>query len=420
MLFDKIITFFIPADLRHNKTHPRYTEFYIVANTGVFGLALLAVGAGVMQYVQLSPLGFYLNAALALSFLWSMRLFGHYRIPMLITVLGGLLIVYRFICSTGMIFSVNINLIHLYLVFSLLADKKWGGLAIFFCLGTLLYIYFHTPATYLNARLTSITSNPLYALILHSFITVFLGGSMAYSHHTEEQTRLQIQGLQQQRISLLDEVVKQRTDQLSSMRQAIAADFHDETGNVLAAITRQATLLELHLYDQPEVLLIVKNIINNSNRLYASSKDFLWDLNHESDQPEVLFQYLTAYGQQYYNQFNIAFSAETESPALAVSGQLPPLSSLNLIYIFKEAMGNVIKHAGATEVTLKLVQEVHEVKYILHDNGRWTEPDADTAHYGLQNISQRCQKNHFRFELFTTTSGTRIVVAAPVQTIFVN
>ncbi|MGI4870595.1 MAG: sensor histidine kinase [Janthinobacterium lividum] len=419
MLLDNLITLLLPAELRHDKTHPRYTEFYVVASTTLLGLVMLAVGIGVMQYVHLSPLGFYINAALGLSILVCMRLFGHYRIPMSLTAVGGMVIIYSFIRNSGLIFSINVNLLHLYLLVALLADKKWGWLVVFVCLGALVYVYAHTPPLPVGLRSTSLASNPIYALLLHGFITVFLGGILAYGQYTEEQNRLQIQALQSQKISLLDEAVKQRTEQLNTMRQVVAADFHDETGNVLAAITRQAALLELHLYYQPEVLPILKTIIDNSNRLYASSKDFLWDLNHQSDHPEVLFQYLTAYGQQYYNQFDIAFSAEMKDRT-GMLGQLLPLASLNLIYIFKEAMGNVIKHAGATEVTIELVQAAQEVTYMLQDNGHWAEPDASTAHYGLQNMRHRCHKHNFRFELLTAASGTRLEVTAPVQTIFIS
>jgi signal transduction histidine kinase len=418
MLTDSLVTFFLPSPVRADKLHPRYTEFYVVANACVLGFVLLIAGAGLMHYVQLSPFWFYLNAVLALGILGSMRLLGHYRVPMLLSTVGGLLIIYSAVRTTGMIFSINVNLVHMYLVFALLADKKWGWAAIFTCLGLLLYVYLHTPAVPVGVRWLGLTSNPLYAFCLHAFTTVFLGGAMAYGQYTEEQNRLQLQRLQQQQISLLDEAVRQRTDQLTTMRQAVAADFHDETGNVLAAITRQAALLEWQLDGQPEVLPIVQAIIDNSNRLYASSKDFLWDLNHESDNPEVLFAYLTAYGQQYYNQVDIAFSAEI----ITIQGryQLPPLASLNLIYIFKEAMGNVIKHAGATEVTLELRQVGQQVTYGLQDNGCWAEPSADTAHYGLQNMRQRCRKHHFQFGLFTAPSGTRIEITVPMNTAFIT
>jgi signal transduction histidine kinase len=417
MLTDHVVTFFLPAPVRADRLHPRYPELYAVANAYVLGLVVLLAGASIMHYVHLSPVWFYLNALLALGTLGSLRLLGHYQLPMLLSRVGGLLIIYSAVRPTGMIFSINVNLLHLYLVFALLVDKKWGWLAIFTCLGMLLYLYLHTPSSPAGVIPLGLTSNPLYAFCLHGFTTVFLGGAMAYGQYTEEQNRLQLQHLQQQRISLLDEAVRQRTDQLMTMRQAVAADFHDETGNVLAAITRQAALLEWQLAGQPEVLPIVQAIIDNSNRLYASSKDFLWDLHHESDNPEVLFAYLTAYGQQYYNQFDIAFSADvTAHPA--ARGQLPPLASLNLLYIFKEAMGNVIKHAEATEVKLELVQTTQQVTFALQDNGSWVEPAADTTHYGLQNMRHRCHKHHFQFGLLTAPNGTRIEVTAPVHTTY--
>jgi signal transduction histidine kinase len=415
MLTNALATFFLPAPVRADKLHPRYTECYVVANAAVLGLVVLLSGAGLMHYVHLSPFWFYLNAGLALGILASLRLLGHYRLPMLLSTVGGLLIIYSAVRTTGMIFSINVNLVHMYLVFALLADKKWGWLAILTCLSMLLYVYLQTPAAPAGVSSPGLTSNPFYAFCLHGFTTVFLGGAMAYGQYTEEQNRQQLQRLQSQRISLLDEAVRQRTDQLTTMRQAVAADFHDETGNVLAAITRQATLLEWQLAGQPEVLPIVQAILDNSNRLYASSKDFLWDLNHESDNPEVLFAYLTAYGQQYYNQFDIAFSAEVLTPPEGRC-QLPPLASLNMIYIFKEAMGNVIKHAEATEVKLELVQTPQQVTFALQDNGRWVEPTPGTAHYGLQNMRHRCHKHHFHFGLLTAPGSTRIEVTAPVHT----
>jgi signal transduction histidine kinase len=414
MLTDSLVTFFLPAYLRADKTHSRYPEFYAVANACVLGLVLLLVGTGVMLYVHQSPLGFGLNALLGLSILASMRWLGHYRLPMTLTAAGSLLIIYDCVRTTGLLFSVNLNLLYLYLVMALLADKRWGWLGVFYCLGLLVFVYWRTPAA-----AAGLPANPLYVLCLHSFALSFLGGTMAYGQYTEEQSRLKIQALQSQRISLLDEAVRQRTDQLATMRQAVAADFHDETGNVLAAITRQAALLELQLLGQPDALPIVRAIMENSNRLYASSKDFLWDLHHQSDNPEVLFHYLTAYGQQYYNQFDIAFSAQVRGTQ-ATPGQLPPLASLNLIYIFKEAMGNVIKHAGATDVTLELVQSAHHVIFALQDNGRWAVPAAGAAHYGLQNMQQRCHKHHLQFGLLPTARGTRIEVRAPVHTAFIN
>jgi len=413
-LLVRLVTFFLPAAVRRDLAHPRYTEYYQVANACVFGVVLSLVGAATMRYVGLSPVGFGATAALGAGTLLALRQAGHYRLPMTLTSVVGLYIFYGFVRTTGLLFSVNVNLLHLYLLLALLSDKRWGWVLIPACLAMLVYLYWHTPPAG-----AGLTGNPLYALAVHSFITVFLGGAVAYGRYTENQSQREIERLQRQRISLLDEAVQQRTAQLGTLRQALAENFHDETGNLLAAITRQAALLEWQLAGHSEALPIVHSIIDNSNRLYAASKDFLWDLHHQSDQPEALFQYLAAHGQRYYNQFDVAFSADVLT-APDPRCQLPPLASLNLIYLFKEAMTNVVKHAGATEVTLTLRADAGQVTYALQDNGCWTEPSADIAHYGLRNMQQRSQKNQFHLTLAGTDQGTRIAVAVPVHTAFVN
>lgn len=242
-------------------------------------------------------------------------------------------------------------------------------------------------------------------------------GIIVYNFRRHERSRRRIKRLQDHKISILDEAVRRRTEQLGSMRQTIATDFHDQTGNMLAAITRQAATLELKLLHQAEVLPLVRSIIHNSNELYASSKDFLWNLNHDSDDPMVLFQYLSSYGQRYYNQFDISFTSlihgDTKIPL-----QLQPFAGLNLIYIFKEAMSNVIKHSGADEVSIELTIEAERVTYSLQDNGTWKEADISVEHYGLNNMERRSRQFGFNYNLTQQVTGTRIDVTLTVSTDF--
>jgi signal transduction histidine kinase len=254
----------------------------------------------------------------------------------------------------------------------------------------------------------------LYALIMHCMITAFLGSFLAYSLMNNEKSRKKIIALRDRQINLLDDAVRQRTEQLNSMRQTIAADFHDQTGNMLAAINRQAAILQLRLNNNPEALPLVESIITNSNGLYASSKDFLWNLNNDSDNPATLFEYLTAYGQNFYNQFDIGFSAKI-SGTTAQLQQLNPFAALNLIYIFKEAMSNVVKHSGADEVTMQMIYRESDVAYVLKDNGTWKEADIDTAHYGLNNIERRSEKSGFGYRLTKGADGTSIAISLPVN-----
>jgi len=321
------------------------------------------------------------------------------------TALATYYIIYGWISATGMIYSSNVSILHMYLLGAIWTDRRFGWWVIFTNLAFFWQLYQRTLEVTPYSGLTALLGDPLSVLIINGLITIFLGGFLAYLLFDHERDRVKIKYLQDKKIEVLDEAVKKRTDQLNHMRENIATDFHDETGNMLAAITRQAGLLQQRLKTQEELLPMVNSILVNSRKLYATSKDFLWHLNHESDDPYELFLYLTEYGQLYYNQFDIAFSSECQGKRSIL---LEQSAALQLIYIFKEAMANVVSHSGANEVVLTLDYFTERICFGLKDDGRWKEPDETVKHYGLQNIYRRCKKHGFQVELKTLEGLTEI------------
>ena len=85
-------------------------------------------------------------------------------------------------------------------------------------------------------------------------------------------------------------------------------------------------------------------------------------------------------------------------------------AAINLIYIFKEAMTNVVKHAQASEVTFEMECLSDQVIYLLKDNGSWKIRKDHQHHYGLENIKKRCEKNGFVFSIASTPQGTQLKV----------
>lgn len=412
MTFDQAVDYFMPGTLRGNKTHPRYQELRVIVSSCLIGVPLMLLFPIFVHYMGKPIAGYLANDVMNIAVLLTIRSWGHYRIPMTISALTGYWIIYDLVDDSGLIYSSNVTIMHIYLLVAIWVDKKWGWWSIFGNLALFGFIYYQTLHAGLPAPIGAVLGNPLYAFGMNSLITLFFGGFMAYLQYDQEKARAKTRLLQDQKIGLLDEAVKQRTEQLNSMRENIATDFHDETGNMLSAITRQAALLKLKLDQHSEVQPIVNSIIQNSNALYASSKDFLWHLNHDSDDPQELFGYLTAYGQRYYNQFDIAFSSSAENCDLQ---QLGPTAALNVLFIFKEAMTNVVRHAEATEVELTMTCSSGGIIYALNDNGRWKEADATTEHYGLTNIKRRCLKNGFGFTLSKLSQGTCIGINVPVN-----
>lgn len=414
MLTDKISEYFLPAEIRHNKGHPQYDEFYVIASATPLGVAFMSLFPLFLLHLGKPVIGYYLNVAGLISMLLCMKFFGHYRLPMYLTALSGYFIMYNWIKDSGLIYSTNAGIMHIYLLAAIWADKKRGWLFLFSNVAVFFFIYHQTINSGVHRSVNTVLGSPEYELGMHCFITVFLGSLLGYGQFEQERNRRKIRALQDQKISLLDEAVKQRTDQLNNMRQVMAADFHDETGNMLSAITRQASLLKLKLQNDDVALPIAEGIIKNSNDLYARSKDFLWNLNHNSDDPLELFHYLTAHGQLFYNQFDIAFSPVVKGQMKQLQ-QLDAFAALNLVFIFKEAMTNVVKHAGASEVTFEMLYGNNRVVYALQDNGRWKQKEEAEPHYGLANIERRCEKNHFGFLLSKQEEGTRMEISVSVD-----
>ncbi len=411
MLFDPIITYFLPAEMRGDKTHPRYSEFRVIITSALLSIPLMFLFPVFLLFLGKPVLGYFLNDALLVILLFSMRFFGHYRIPMTTTAIVTYFIIFDWMSASGHIYSPAIGIMHIYLLAAIWVDPKFGWWAI---IGNLIVFgisYQHTLQAGLLTTVHNTLGGPLYALGMNVLITIFFGGFMAYQQFDQARDRAKIRELQEQKISALDEAVKQRTEQLNTMRENIATDFHDETGNMLSAITRQADLLRTKLDQHHTLQPIVDNIIRNSKGLYASSKDFLWQLNHNSDDPAELFDHLTSYGQQYYNQFDIAFSSQAEECQRL---QFHPSAALHLIFIFKEAMTNVIKHAGASEVQLTLKCGTGSVTLTLLDNGRWKPIAPDQEHYGLGNMERRCHKQNFQLDIQREAAGTAISITAPV------
>lgn len=407
MRFDQIVTYFLPAQVKGNKTHRDYNELRAVLSTCLIGLPLMLIFPIPIYLLGKSVTGYLINDLLVISILLSIKYFGHYRIPMSITAIVTYFIIYDWIRDTGLIYSSNITILHMYLLAAIWADKKYGWLTIFSNLFVFGYIYYQSIHTGLDTQMDEKLGGPLYALGMNWLITLFFGGFLAYLQYDQERDRARIRELQDHKIEELDQAVKKRTEQLGNMRESIATDFHDQTGNVLSAITRQATLLKNKLVENDAVQPIADSIIVNSNKLYASSKDFLWHLNHNNDDPQELFDYLAGHGQYYYNQFDVAFSCSAEACNLR---QFAPSAALNVIYIFKEAMTNVIKHSGATEVTFEMKCAADHITYAIQDNGSWKTADQRWEHYGLQNMQRRCEKNSFIFHLEHDHIGTRIAI----------
>lgn len=148
-------------------------------------------------------------------------------------------------------------------------------------------------------------------------------------------------------------------------RTHLAQTLHDDLGQYLAGIRAQACLLRL-VADQPDTVeRTVRELEHNCEHLQQGFRALVHDLY------PVVLQHLPlseAFGllvEQWRGRQGIDCQ-------LRVSAQLPPLSASNKTHLYRllqEALTNVARHAGASEVRVRLQYHGGQLRLLVRDNG---------------------------------------------------
>jgi signal transduction histidine kinase len=175
-------------------------------------------------------------------------------------------------------------------------------------------------------------------------------------------------------------------------RTRIAQDLHDDIG---ANLTHIALLSELAQkdFDQPiKAQAHLDQIFRSARTVIRSLDEIVWTVNPKNNTLELFVAYLCTYVPDYLRAANVR--CRLDLPEDVPNLPLPSEVGHNLYLAVKETLHNVVKHAGATEVWLRLRLAATTITLTIEDNGRGfqmgekAEPHAD----GLDNLSRRLVK----------------------------
>lgn len=174
-------------------------------------------------------------------------------------------------------------------------------------------------------------------------------------------------------------------------RARIAKDIHDDLG---AGLTQISLLSALLRSDSPqEARGHVEQIGETAADLTKAMDEIVWAVNPREDTLEGLWSYLGHFAQEYLGTAGIQCRLHTPEPlpSLPLSAEIRH----NVFLAVKEALHNVVKHAGAGEVHLELEVEADRFAIEIRDDGRGIDPaygrpgGRGTAGQGLHNLAQR-------------------------------
>jgi signal transduction histidine kinase len=161
----------------------------------------------------------------------------------------------------------------------------------------------------------------------------------------------------------------------------------------------------------------VNRMVSSARNTVRSMDEIVWAVNPENDTLDGLVAYLS----QHVNLFfeNTAVNCRLEMPVDLSSAPLSAELRHDLFLVVKEALNNILKHAQASEVRLRVLEDGPTVRIVIQDNGCGFEPNQlgpGRRGHGLGNMRQRMADLDGQFSIVSAPgSGTRIELAAPMD-----
>jgi signal transduction histidine kinase/ligand-binding sensor domain-containing protein len=200
-------------------------------------------------------------------------------------------------------------------------------------------------------------------------------------------------------------------------RARIARDIHDDLGSRLTKIVLLSGLVTRE-HDAPEKATEhVQEITDTARQLLKSLDETVWAINPRNDTLPHLVSYIGQYAVQFLRTAEIACHLELpDDPAeIPVSAEVRH----QLFLAVKEALTNVVRHARASKVILRVVITSDGFELSIADDGQGCTGDSDDPGAdGLRNMQQRMGHlgGQVRFES-KPTAGTRVTFVLPLSTV---
>lgn len=149
-------------------------------------------------------------------------------------------------------------------------------------------------------------------------------------------------------------------------RTRIARDIHDELG---ASLTRISLLTQSTPPDiaSESTRACFNEIYATTTEITRSIDEIVWAVDARHDNLESMVSYFDSYAQGFLSVAKIRYrlDAPCDVPELLVSSS----SRHHLFLAFKEALHNCVKHAKATEVTVRIEHSADRLSLVVSDNG---------------------------------------------------
>jgi len=196
-------------------------------------------------------------------------------------------------------------------------------------------------------------------------------------------------------------------------RQRLARELHDSVSQALYGMSLGAhTAREaLESNDPEQAKISLEYVVNLAEVGLAEMRTLIFELRPESLETEGLVAALMRQVAVLRTRYKLVVKAD-----LATEPDLSLERKQALYRITQESLHNIVKHAHASTINLRLVQQESRVVLEVYDNGRGFDPTGSfSGHLGLQYMRERAAKMGGTLTIESTPGqGTHLRVHIPL------
>lgn len=192
-------------------------------------------------------------------------------------------------------------------------------------------------------------------------------------------------------------------------RERISADMHDELGSGMTAIRLMSEIARNKMKENTPVE--IDKISSSADDVLNKMNAIIWSMNSGNDTLDNLLSYIRIYALEYFESTPVNCSVNI--PELIPDKELSGDKRRNIFLSLKETLNNVLKHAEATSVSIK-IETNQSLKIIVTDNGKGIDfNNIRQFGNGLNNMKRRMESIGGSF-IIENENGTRTTLELPL------
>lgn len=189
--------------------------------------------------------------------------------------------------------------------------------------------------------------------------------------------------------------------ELERVRLRIASDLHDELSGELSGIALSSALARRQEYLEEPERRRLEQIESASRQVIGGLRDLVWAINPEHDSLAATVRRMRSITAQLLEGLEWSFEESWSSADRAVA----MTARRDLYLILKEALTNVVRHAAASRVNVRLLRLDDRLRLEVEDDGAGFDPSAESSGSGLASMLRRSRH----------AGGALVVESAPGQ-----